>query len=169
MEPIRSFLITVCVFLVFIPVHIGVHKTLRNSGIITFLSGAIFFIGFIFLSVYFFSSVISKDFSGFPLTMTIIYILLAADYMVEIATPVLGDESPSAKILYLLQKKIKMNKDQIVSRFSDDRLIGKRLTDLIGSEMISFSGKKYFILPAGNKIMNLIIVFRKMMRMENAG
>lgn len=95
-------------------------------------------------------------------TPILFFILLTISFFVFFLSP-LGEESPSSVILLLIRKAKKLTGNKILSQFSDDKLIKKRLDYLITLGWIQKKDKMYSILPKGDNIAAKILIYRKLL------
>lgn len=98
----------------------------------------------------------------FTYSATLLYLLLIGLHLVFFTSPLLGDEGPSAKINFLLDKKGKMSRNQLINSFSDDDLIVKRLREMEGRLIFRKTGK-YFLSDRGKKLIKLVNRYRRLM------
>lgn len=100
--------------------------------------------------------------NSYTYSATLLYFLLISLHLVFFTSPLLGDEGPSAKINFLLDKNKKMSGKELVNSFTDDDLIIKRLREMEGRLITKKSGK-YFLTDKGNKLMTLVNFYRHLM------
>jgi hypothetical protein len=157
----NSLFVSIALFILTVIFHNVFHRLLLKYHIITFKSVGIFLIVFFVLVV---SALL--EFKGIfhiriNLTIITLYLILSLDYIVVISSPFLGDEGPSSKIVFLLKKHKSLSKDNIINKFSNERLIKKRLNDLTRSKLIEKRNNKYFIISGGKRLVSLIKIYRK--------
>lgn len=161
-------------FIFTVLVHILFHRWLIEKGRATVKIFSVFLFGFIlnaFLILFLFHN---GNWRSIPLPMTSValYGLFSLTYIIFFASPFLGDESPSSKILLLVKKSGKMSFEGIKDNFSDEKLILKRLKDMARANLIEEKGeskKRYRILPKGQKIAMFVIFYRRLMSYNLVG
>lgn len=101
-------------------------------------------------------------------TANIIYILLSLAYLLFFLSPFMGDESPSSKI-FLLLRRGDLSDRQIVSNFSNQKLIEQRLEDMIDVGWLRKSGNIYVCTSYGRVISGMIRFYRKILSWDFYG
>lgn len=159
---------SVILFILTVLVHIFFHRWLMGRGGVTIKIFSVFLFGFILnaFSILFLFHTRKWGVIPLPVTSVFLYGLLSLSYIIFFASPFLGDESPSSKILLLVKKNGRMSLEKIKDNFSDEKLILKRLKDMMKAGLIEEKGgsqKKYRILPKGQKIVMFITFYRRLM------
>lgn len=92
-----------------------------------------------------------------------LYIALTAAYVAVSASPSLGDESPSSKIVLELIKKGALSQKQIVTLFNREDLISKRLRDLISSGWVQEDMGVLIVTPVGKRFTRIFLWLRNIL------
>ncbi|OGG08689.1 hypothetical protein A2154_01720 [Candidatus Gottesmanbacteria bacterium RBG_16_43_7] len=160
---------TIVIFILTVFLHLYIHKLAVHNTAGSIKAMGIFVAGFATQAtvIYFISK--SDDVSEMPIAALFLFLLLTLDYIAEIASPLLGDESPSSKIILMVMKSGGLTKAAIMRAFSYTTLINKRLDDMVRSGWIRKSGKIYFALPKGKIINRVIDVYRKLINWKTVG
>lgn len=170
--------ISLAVFILTVILHILTHKILLKFSYENYkIFIPVFILGFI-VDVFIILSLSNNILNGtgnynwwtekFIWTPLMLFILLTISFFVFFSSP-LGEESPSSVILLLIRKAKRLTGNQILSRFSDDRLIKKRLDYLTILGWIRKKDKMYSILPKGDMIAAKIFIYRKILGWEKFG
>lgn len=104
-----------------------------------------------------------------PFSTMIIFLLLALAFIIFSISPLLGDESPTSKILLLIRKKKQMSYDQIKTKFSNEKLIKKRLDQMMNLGWIKHAGRGYKTKDKGRRIADVIHFYRKILGWSSFG
>lgn len=165
----ESLLVSIILFMTTLFVHVMVYRTVKKFKSDTEVTLFIFSVGFINSAILI--CWLSKDnyFSILPLTSIFIYLLLSLIFIIFFLYTYLVEEGPSSTILSVLKKKRKIPERQIYDNFSDTKLIGSRMKDLIKQGIVVEKNKRIFIQGKGKLIANLINVYRKMLGWQNFG
>ena len=102
-------------------------------------------------------------------TALALYVLLSVVAIIVSMTPLLGDDSPSSRILLYVVGKQKVSAREINTLFSYDGLVGKRIDDMVSQKWVMRQGKDLFVLPAGIRIAVLINWYRSMLGLNGTG
>jgi hypothetical protein len=161
MAPLVSllfFLFTVFVYIIFQRQSFGKTNMIRN--IIVFFSCGFLCNAF---GIFYFIHQKILDTTALPITAIILYGFISLAFIVVSATPLLGDESPSSKILLMVNKKNGIAFSEIKKFFSTNDLILKRLDDLRKQSWIEKKNHMYYILPVGTMIAKIVSIYRKLL------
>jgi hypothetical protein len=104
-----------------------------------------------------------------PLTALALYLSAAAALVAVSMTPLLGDESPSSKILLFVIRTGPASVRSIRKQLSDDDLVDKRLRDMVREGWITESKGSYRMLPKGRMIAAMISRYRRVLGWESGG
>lgn len=104
-----------------------------------------------------------------PLVSIALNIALALAYISITGSPSLGDESPSSKIVLSLLRNGPQTEKQLLKIFSDEEVIGKRLTDLISSRCLYEKRGMLIVALRGEIIARIFIAFRGILRLTQGG
>lgn len=172
-------LVSAGIFIVILGVQVLVHRTVLAHGSVAFRLFGLYLIGALmvvfcmrWLPLAYNPSSCTQRVWCYPLPGSAIamYLLLAVDWIVMSISPILGDESPSSTIVQRLSVAQPRRYQDIVSFFSDERLIIKRLQDMIASGWIRrVSGERYQALPWGQHIVRWIIWYRSLLCVSESG
>lgn len=163
-------LISVSIYIVSVIVHVLIHRILRQRGIRTFKTVLVFLIGFIVnTAILFYLAGAPGCGLKLPLTAGVLFALLSSLYVIFYTSPYLGDESPATKVIAILGVKKKMNSLQIMGEFSDSQLIIKRLNDLKRDGLVEMKNNRYCCTDKGMKLVDLIDMYRKLLRWDRGG
>jgi len=80
-----------------------------------------------------------------------------------------GDESPSSKIILLVAKYKNLALNELLSNFSDQQLVYKRLDDLVKAGLIEKINNRYFAKPKGKLLIRLIEIYRAVLNWNQTG
>lgn len=141
-----------CVFL-----HVLTHRILVVTHKRSVWSYAIFSIGFIIC-------VLFVRFAPLYLSVITLYCLLVLFYAILTATPYLGDESPSSKILLIVRRLKEVSRRQILAYFSQHLLVDKRLDDLEKSGWITVKNNRCYLSRSGKRIARWIGFYRSILQ-----
>jgi hypothetical protein len=161
--------ITILIFIFAAISHILIHRLLVQMGVATFKTMLVFGVlfGLLIFLLYFIFPV--EKVADIRYSSIIFYILLSMAYIVVTATPSLGDESPSSRIILFIKKSGSLTKKEIIGDFSDKLLVEKRISDLLKSEYIRKQDQRFIITQNGKKLMILINLYWKILRWELVG
>jgi len=103
-----------------------------------------------------------------PLTGICLYIALSLAYMSITASPTLGDQSPSCKIImHLIDRP--STKKQLISLFTVETIIGKRISDLIDSKCMIKRKHEFVITKRGKYLAEILSLYRKLLNLSEGG
>lgn len=164
-----TLLVSIILFLLTLFVHVIAYRKVKKFKSDTQVTLLIFLIGSIISA--FFICWLSKNkyFSILPLTSIFIYLLLSLIFIIFFLYTYLVEEGPSSTILSVLKKKRKIPEQQIYDYFSDSRLIGSRMKDLLKQGIVIEKNKRILIQKKGKLIADLINIYRKMLGWQNFG
>jgi hypothetical protein len=164
-------LVAIGIFIVTVFIHILIHRLLRVFNKKNFFTIVLFILGIGVvwgINHYILSSRIItplvKDtiwLYPFDFTALVLYIFLSFSYVVYIATPYLGDEGPTAKIILSLLKKQSLSEEEIVHSFRDRDVIEKRITDMIGIKWVENNKSTLTLTPRGTLVARTILLGRR--------
>lgn len=162
--------ISVVVFIFAVISHIIIYNALIKYSIRGYITYLFVFISGLICDVYLILTLVqnsqgrmnydlwSENLAGSSICL---YILLALTYLLFFLSP-MGEESPTSKILLLMRKSQKMTETQISSYFSNEKLIKGRLKSLVDYGWIRQVDKMYSVLPKGDNIAGIILIYRKL-------
>lgn len=161
--------VTIIVFAVAVIIHILLFRYLLSRGHRSFIP-ALVFVG-IFMSMII---IIGKPtqigmFVEYKITALTVFVLLTMSYMVMTASLILGDESPSSKIILEVEKKPGISESKLITLFSDKKLVDKRLEDMLSSGMITQRGRSFMILPKGQILVFYVTLYHKLLGWKELG
>lgn len=168
------FILSILFFLLTICAHIFLHRILVKRNIVSYRSIYIFGFGFLFTILFLFYISVSVSPNSFwslqyPLSSSFVYALLAFLYYIYFGNAYLGEDSPSSRIFYHLQTGPK-SYEQILSYFSDDSLVGKRVVNLLDAGLVSQSrDSRYTVTSKGIFLMTIIEVYRNLLHWNKGG
>lgn len=99
----------------------------------------------------------------------IIFLLLILIFILFSVSALMGDESPTSKILLLVKQKRNMSYDEIRTKFQNEKLIKMRLNNLVSIGWIKKTRQSYFVLPKGIIIARIIQFYRKLLGWSDFG
>jgi hypothetical protein len=164
-----SIIISLVIFLLTFSVYILLQRTVLGNNFVIIKTYLIFFGGLIVDSVFEYRYISVNNVPSLPVTSIFLYITLALALIMVSMTPLLGDESPSSKIVLFVRKRKSVPFSDIVNMFSYDNLILKRLDDMIGQSWIKLEKGNYIILPKGELIASIVLKYRKLINLKLTG
>ncbi len=81
----------------------------------------------------------------------------------------LGNESPTTKILIGLRHNGSLTEKQILSLFTYDEVIGKRIDELIQSKWIGKYNDTFFVTKRGKHIASFFTLYRRLLGLSEGG
>ncbi|MDX1372901.1 MAG: hypothetical protein R3321_10545 [Nitrososphaeraceae archaeon] len=150
--------LTFIIFIFTVVLHIILHRILVLFGKVTFKTVLIFPIIFL-VNLYIQLFVIKNN--SYPWTSIILFSFFTLDYLTQIASPYLGDEGPSSRILLFVLNKKLVAKAEILKIFSDKEMIIKRLDDMVKAGWIEKRNNSYKMLKKGRLLSEGMILYRK--------
>lgn len=164
------------IFLITFIIHILLHRFLLRYKIVTFKSLSIFAFGFILDLggvIYLYENVPINNseilFTPLPVTALILYVLLSLNFAIFMTSIYLKDQSPSAKLVWLVKINSKAELKEIKHYFSNSELIFKRLADLVRVRWIKKEGARYKIITRGKLIIKFIYFYRSLLGWKITG
>lgn len=167
------FVFTVCVLL-----HVLLYRFLAARGIQTFKTIAVFALGFMVDAVLVIASFTANTASGqgagislmpLPLTSILLFAVLAALYVIFFTSPFLGDVSPSGKILFLIEEKGELSYKELQEHFTDEKLIIKRIHDLLQEGLIENKNNRYYATKRGERLARFLDKYRSLLHWGKGG
>lgn len=168
------FFLSIIFFLSTVCAHIFLHRVLVSRHIVSYRSIYIFGFGFVtVLCIFFYLSVTFTSFSfwttPYPLSASLIYAFLAFLYYIYFGNAYLGEDSPSSRIFFHLEKGPKTY-EQILSYFSDESLVMQRITNLVDAGLVyRMPGQVYTISMKGKILMTVIEGYRALLSWNKGG
>lgn len=104
-----------------------------------------------------------------PLTGVSLYVFCSLAYLSIAGAPMLGDESPTTKILIGLRNKGSLTKRQILSLFTYDEVIGKRINALCRDRWIQKKGNAFIVTPKGKYFASFFMAYRRLLGLSIGG
>lgn len=173
------FLVTIIVFLLSVTGHIGYHRLKIHFKKKSFKTIGIFFVGFllnctILGKIYFDSLQLTNMYASvwlypLPFSGAFFYIMLFFSYIIYSASPYLGQEGPTSKILTFLQKHPYKTKKQIVDAFTDNDTILDRIRDLVQVGWVLRKGSYMTVAPKGALLARLLLWYRSLLQFKRGG
>lgn len=153
-----SVLISVACFIVAVVVHVVIHRLTRSvvAAIGAYTAGLV-----LLLSV-------TRE-TLYPVTGVFLYCFLVVGYLLYFLSYLNDAESPSAKVLEIVRSRGPVSEDQIVSRFTNEELIGMRLTRLIRSGWLVGSKRRVRVTRKGVAIAGFFAWYRRLLRWDEGG
>lgn len=149
---------SILIFIGAILVHLLLHRTIRHPTVAV----APYPIGFILL-------IIAMRGSAYPLTAAVLYALLVAGYLLFFLSYLNDAESPSAKVLEVVRSRGPISKAEVVSRFTNEELIGMRVRRLIRAGWVMKRGRTLVATQRGALIAGLFAWHRRLLRWGDGG
>lgn len=109
------------------------------------------------------------DPAGFPVTALVLYMAASSVTITVSMTPLLGDESPSSKILVCVMHRREMSAADLRALFSDRQLVAKRIGDMLAQQWITEHNGTYTVTPRGHLLASAIGAYRRMLGMRLSG
>lgn len=159
-----TLLISMLIFVWCIFGHVILHRIFSSLGIRTAKTITIYILSLAFLIM-----VIFRFNMPLPLTSIAIYSVMTLVYLLFFLSFYLDAESPSAKLVSLLQKEHKLRYTEILKRFSREELFRRRLDLLRHSGYISVRNHIYRIEPKGMLLVQIFSIYRKVLRWDMGG
>jgi len=166
-------LLSLFLFITTVFCHVILHRFLVTRQIRTYKTIYIFGLGFLLtfgILVYF-----SYNLAGgtgwdmqIPITGSIIYALLSFLFYIYFGNAYLGEDSPSARIFFHLEKGPK-SYEEIISYFSDETLIIKRVRNLKDAGLVREEKGRYKATTRGKFMMSIFEIYRKLLSWDKGG
>lgn len=153
-----SFFLSIPVFIGAVAIHVILHRSIRAPTVALVAYPA----GFIFLIV------IARG-SAYPLTTTVLYALLVVGYLLFFLSFLNDAESPSAKALEVVRSRGPISKAEVVSRFTNEELIGMRVRRLISAGWIAKEGRTIVATRRGAVIAGMFHWYRHLLGWDEGG
>lgn len=150
--------ISIATFIASVGVHIFLHRLIRPTvaAISAYLGGLMFLFAMVGQTQY-------------PLTATILYCLLVLGYLLYFFSFLNDAESPSARVLSIVRSRGPIRHKQILTYFTDDDLIGMRITRLLGSGWIAKRRGTLIATRRGRLIAELFARYRGLLGWGEGG
>lgn len=100
-----------------------------------------------------------------PLTGVALYVAAVGAYGAVSASPSLGDESPSSKVVLHLLRRGALTEKNIFALFTRQDLITKRLRDLISSGWVREEKGMLMVTPVGMRFAKFFLWLRRVLGM----
>jgi len=168
-------LISISVFLLMVLLQLVLHRFLLARGIVSFHTFWIFVVGgiadLIFIRHLSLSVVPDTTLWYYPLPLSglMVYVACCIDWAILSSSPILGDESPSTKIVHFLSVFGVGRKQQLINLFSQDALIDKRLRHMETTGWVKKIQGRYVAIGSGKRIATVLRWYRALLRMEVTG
>lgn len=150
--------------------HIILNKLRVVLGISRFAALGVFIVGLVgvIMTTLWLSE---QGMTGFalPYTSVALYVFCSLAYLSIAGAPILGNESPTTKILMGLRSRGPLTKKQILTLFTYDEVIGKRINELIQSKWISKHRNTFFATKRGTTIASFFIAYRRLLGLSDGG
>lgn len=146
------------VFLSAVLAHILLHRLLRRP----IAAVAAYPMGFLFL-------VAASRGSLYPLTTAALYALLVAGHLLFFFSYLNEAESPSAKVLEIVRDRGPLTAEAIVSRFTNEELIGARIGRLVRAGWVAKRGRLFVPTKRGALLAGLVQWYRRLLRWDEGG
>ncbi len=104
-----------------------------------------------------------------PLTGIFLYIALTLAYGSITASPSLGDESPTSKIVLLLFRKGPQTEKQIFSEFTHHEVLGKRIRNLLQTKWVTNNKGVLKATKQGRLIGKIFLLYRNVLGISEGG
>ncbi len=104
-----------------------------------------------------------------PYTSTALFVAFSCAYLSITGSPSLGDKSPTTKIIIQLFRHGPQTEKQILSLFTYEEVIGKRINDLIQNKCVRKKGKMFIVTKRGSQIASFFIAYRRLLRLSEGG
>ncbi len=173
-----SILIAVSFFLLSVVCHVFLHRLLVRWRVNAIFSTAVYIAGFVMMGTIFFPTISTEKSNEvarslwstpLPLTSLILYTLLSCFHLVFYTSPLLGDKSPSSRIILYIRKKGSLSYNEIRRSLIDTPLITKRLDDLVAARWIERGKGRYRLLPIGLLLTRILETYRSVVGWKSSG
>lgn len=153
-----SLLLSMVVFVGALCCHVIVYRVRRSpvAAIIAYPVGLAFLVFFLRAE-------------AFPFTAIFLYCLLVAGYLLYFLSYTNDAESPSAKVLEVIKLYGPLGRRAILAHFTDEELIGMRLTRLIGSGWLVKKDGRFSVTGRGAFIAGLFAWYRGLLGWTDGG
>lgn len=158
-----SLLISLLSYVIFVGIHVILHRYLVRIDKKTFASVLVFFIGLLI------HAGISFLFLPLPWTSITLYGLLSWLHIVIFTESYYGDMGPSRQILAALKEKKAMTYQEIVNLFSDHVLIEKRIHNLQHDGLVTGDKSRLQATGRGLKLHRLLESYRALLQWKSSG
>jgi hypothetical protein len=158
----QIFIYTIGYFLLIVIIHIIIHRLLMLLGRASIKSVVVLGVGYILSLIIWLNNYVLIKFSDF-LLMSIVYILLTSSYVLLIASPCLGDEGPSSRILMKVMRSPGSSQKEIENEFDDRLLINKRILEMKQSGLIKERTNIYYLTSKGKMFIGIIAIIRNIL------
>lgn len=165
------------VFLVTIATHVMLYQALQSRKELAFKTAGVFgfgliisvFVHFILMPTVIYLPVTTWWAVPLPLTSLALYALLASIYILFFTNIYWGEESPSFAIYFLVKRYRKLTAAEIRTHFSDKKIIGSRLTDLLNERYVYKKGDRYLLTSRGKFVYSVTEFYRKILNWQSGG
>lgn len=150
--------------------HIIINKFRDMLGISRFGALGVFIVGFVgsaITAVWLSGQVISGI--SLPWTSMALYVFCSLAYLTIAGAPILGDESPTTKILIGLRNHGPLTGKQLLSLCTYDEVIGQRIKGLYASRWIQKKGNTIVVTARGKRFAAFIAFYRKVLGLSEGG
>ncbi len=164
--------ISLVVYVIFVVIHVFLHRLLARWKILTFKTTLIFGLGGL-LDVYLVLNISRlleiPQFRAnwwnitLPLSAVSFYILLVGIHTIFYTAPAFSYVSPSTQLLSLLEKQGRMTYQTIQRYFSNQQMVVERLHDLKDAHLIEMENSTCRITPGGIRIIKIMGYYKKML------
>lgn len=172
-------LVSVTVFIASIIGHMVIHRVVVLLGKKSFKTIAIFVVGLIahvYIVVFLAPNIATFMLTNYSLwtyplvmTSTMLYGLLALAYVIYIASPYLGDEGPTNKVLRILRTGSGLTAHEIEQAFTNEELFIKRVGDLQAAGWIKTARKRHRLSSRGRVLASSMSWYRKILKYHKGG
>jgi hypothetical protein len=152
---------TVAVSMIIFAGAIICHVFLHRGGLVR-LALATYPVGWVFLFAGPFGM-------AYPVTGLSLYTISCAAYFLYFMSYLAQAESPSAKVLAIVRSSSPVSEAQILSRFTNDELIGMRMKRLMHAEWIAKRGHSIIATRRGVLIAGIIHRYRDVLGWDEGG
>ena len=104
-----------------------------------------------------------------PITAGFLYVLLFFFYITYSASPYLGQEGPTSKILNLFRKHSSLSEKQVIATFTDQETVHARIDDLVNSGWIRKEGSYIRLQGFGRILARFILFYRSVLGLKSGG
>ncbi|OGG08685.1 hypothetical protein A2154_01695 [Candidatus Gottesmanbacteria bacterium RBG_16_43_7] len=164
-----TLLISVLIFLIGVFLHVLIYRIILTFGVRSFSSAAVFVL---ILAVYIILLFFTPQYLPvveYKITSVMVYISLSVSYLALSASLILGDESPSSKIVLEVERHPGIKQNDLIKLFSDSKLVDKRLEDMLSSGMIAKHNQSYTILLRGRLLVFYVSSYHNLLGWKELG
>lgn len=154
----HALLLSILIFIGAILTHVVLHRLIRSAaGAVVAYAGGLVLLLFAIAD------------TAFPVTAVFLYGLLVAGYLLYFLSFLNDAESPSAKVLDIVQRHGPMSYGDVLNRFTDEELIGMRVTRLLGSGWIEKKNGKFILTRRGSLVAGWFTLYRRLLHWDEGG